>query len=105
MIALEQIRQRLRSNPPAVPTDETGAPPADMPLRTEYPTPGKFKLSRVAMRAAALCPVPGVLCAWAVRREGQYFLGPARTWGDEIITYAVSRDMICWMTGKREADL
>ena len=105
MIALEEIKSRLRACPPIIPAEELGVPPADLPLRTEYPTPSKIKLARVVARAAALCPLPGPLCAWAVRREGHYFDGPGRTWGDAVIAYADARDMLCWMAGKREADL
>ena len=105
MISMTEIRARLKATPPAIPQEDSGVPPASMPLRCEYPQPGKFRLERIMARAASLCHLPGVLCAWAVRREGQYFDGPGRTWGDQIIGYAVARDMICWLTGKREGEL
>ena len=96
MISLAEIRMKLRAS---------GVPPEDMLLKTEYPTPGRFKLQRVVDRAASQCAQPGPLCAWVVRREGRYWDGPGQSWGHDIIAYAVSRDMICWQTGKLEKDL
>jgi hypothetical protein len=98
MIPLDQIRARLRTNPPRV-------PPVGIPLRTDRPTPNPTKLARVVDRAASLCPVPGPLCAWAVRRERQYFDGPGQTWGHALIAYAVARDILVSLTPAREPDL
>jgi len=53
---------------------------------------------------------PSLLAKWIVRRENQYFTGPAKRWNlkgdrDDLVAYAACRDYLKWYEERKRANV